>query len=161
MKHISVSRGYVALVDDEDFSVLSQHKWSASERRNHKGNILRVEVVTRLRGKLTRMHRMIMNVDDRRIDVDHREIAHLPYIDNRRSNLRIATRSQNNANSRKRTGTTSKFKGVYFHSRWGKWTAEIKAYKKRTYLGCFTTEQAAHQAYLAAAREAFGEYARA
>jgi hypothetical protein len=71
------------------------------------------------------------------------------------NNLRLATPAQNSANRGLRRDNTSGFKGVRSH--YGKWRAEIMVNGKRKYLGSFTDPADAHAAYLAAAREAFGQ----
>lgn len=82
-------------------------------------------------------------------------------LDNRRENLRIATMSSNQWNQRKqRRCTKSKFKGVGLDDRTNKWSADIRAYKQRFYLGSFVLEEDAAMAYDAAARKLHGEFAR-
>lgn len=71
--------------------------------------------------------------------------------DNRFKNLRLATRSQNMMNTRKR--------GVCFHTRQRKWVADIRADGKRTHIGSFDTEREAIAAYQAACLEMHGEFA--
>ena len=87
--------------------------------------------------------------------IDHRDGNST---NNRWSNLRRATPSQNNANRRRPRHNTSGYKGVYF--RWGFWRACIKRNGRRIYLGVFATPEEAHAAYVAAARKLFGEFAR-
>lgn len=78
------------------------------------------------------------------------------------SNLRIATRSQNNANKRREDKRNrSGFKGVSWNAACGRWQAHIKVNRKSKYLGLFDTPEEAHLAYCAAAKAAFGEFARA
>lgn len=86
------------------------------------------------------------------IDVDHINGIR---DDNRLSNLRLATRTQNSANSKARTG----LKGACYVSEKAKWKAQIRIGGKNTHLGYFPTEQAAHEAYKAAAKKEFGEFA--
>jgi hypothetical protein len=76
------------------------------------------------------------------------------------SNLRRATASQNNANRRRARHNTSGYKGVFSCGRSGRWRAVIRWNGRRTYLGTFDTPEAAHAAYVAAARKLFGEFAR-
>jgi hypothetical protein len=82
--------------------------------------------------------------------------------DNRPSNLRLATRSQNIANSRLSNRNSSGLKGVRCDARAKKrkWTARIVVNRKEIYLGSFTNAETAHAAYCAAARENFGSFAR-
>lgn len=91
------------------------------------------------------------------VDIDH--INGDPR-DNRLSNLRQATQSQNNGNRRSRHGS-SRFKGVTWHRRCRKWQAQIECDGVAHYLGLFTTEEAASLAYQEAAARLFGEFARA
>jgi HNH endonuclease len=77
------------------------------------------------------------------------------------NNLRRATRSQNNANRRRPRHNTSGYKGVSIDRKAGKWRAAIGRNGKVNYLGTFLTPQAAHAAYVAAARKHYGEFARA
>jgi HNH endonuclease/AP2 domain-containing protein len=80
---------------------------------------------------------------------------------NRWSNLRRATMSQNAANRRRPRQNTSGYKGVYLCRKTGKWRACIGKDGETIQLGRFETPQAAHKAYVAAARKLFGEFARA
>lgn len=89
------------------------------------------------------------------------EIDHINGVpgDNRIANLRIATRSQQNANNKLRCNNTTGFKGVSRVN--GRFGAYVRINKKSTYLGTFDTAEEAHKAYVDAAREAYGLYARA
>jgi len=90
-----------------------------------------------------------------RLDHENGETA-----DNRFANLRLATHSQNIANSRLRRDSTSGLKGVSFYTSAGKWGANISKDGRRHYLGLFNTPEEAHAAYCAAAGELQGEFAR-
>ena len=79
-------------------------------------------------------------------------------LDNRRDNLRPATQTQNNGNQRCTRGV-SRFKGVSWYERHGKWFARIQHEGRRRSIGYFKDELVAAEAYDAAARELFGEYA--
>jgi hypothetical protein len=89
-------------------------------------------------------------------DVDH--INH-DRADNRLSNLREATRSQNIGNSRLSKANTSGAKGVHFHKASGLWQSYINSDGKRIALGYFPSCEAASLAYQRAARATFGEFA--
>ena len=93
-------------------------------------------------------------------EVDHED---LDKTNNRWANLRPATRSQNVANgpvrSARKHGT---MKGAFYNVRNGVWQSRIRGSGgKEIHLGTFATEADAHAAYVAAAKEMFGEFARA
>lgn len=81
--------------------------------------------------------------------------------DNRIANLRPCDDSQNQANRKLSSLNTSGFKGVCWNAKSGKWQAGIKVRGKSYHLGLFTDPAEAHAAYLKAAHEFFGEFARA
>lgn len=89
-------------------------------------------------------------------DIDHKDRDKL---NNRDGNLRKATDSQNLANKKKPSNNTSGFKGV--HPKRKKWCAQIRCGDQRVTLGSFSTPEEAHAAYVNAANEMFGEFARA
>lgn len=91
---------------------------------------------------------------------DKKQIDHinLSKADNRWSNLRIATPSQNKANSKKRPDNTSGYKGVSKFE--GKWKAQCTANGVHTYLGLFDTPEEASLAYQSFASVAQGEFFR-
>jgi hypothetical protein len=94
-------------------------------------------------------------------DIDHRNRIRT---DNRIENLRRSTRSQNLANSTKRDGLSSEYRGVCWHAKAGKWCAYIGsnapgATFKRRHLGLFETAEQARDAYIAAAKELYGDFA--
>ena len=81
-------------------------------------------------------------------------------LDNRRSNLRLATHSHNSSNRKSADGASSTFLGVGWYPRLSKWQALITTNKRHIYIGVFTDEEDAARAYDRAAREYHGEYAR-
>lgn len=99
-----------------------------------------------------RMHCLIMG----RKWIDHVDHNGL---NNQRSNLRPATRSQNNQNSRGRISRTSQYKGLCWLPKKGKRFASITLEGHTRRLGMFVSELEAAYAYDAAARELFGEFA--
>lgn len=81
--------------------------------------------------------------------------------DNRLSNLRLATNSENCSNARIRSDNTTGYKGVTWHKAIRKWTARIMVRKKHLNLGVFDSPEDAYAAYCAAAKEHHGEFAKA
>jgi HNH endonuclease len=84
--------------------------------------------------------------------VDHKN---LDRADDRWGNLRLATPKQNGGNMGAHKDGTSGFKGVSKHHA-GRWRATLM----KQHLGIFDTPEEAHAAYLTAARETYGEFAR-
>lgn len=81
--------------------------------------------------------------------------------DNRISNLRLCNDSQNQANRKRPATNTSGLKGVTWNKASQKWQAGIKVHRKSYHLGLFDDPEEAHRAYMEAARQHFGEFARA
>jgi hypothetical protein len=90
--------------------------------------------------------------------VDHRD---LDRANNRWNNLRCANRSTNGANRPRHRNNASGFKGVHQDRRSGRWIARLHKDGQRHHLGRYATAEAAHAAYVAAAKRLFGEFARA
>ena len=156
-KQIPLTQGKFAIVDDEDYEQLSCHKWYAF---NHHCTFYAVRGSSRQKGKRTIifMHREILGLGfgDQR-QCDHRNGNGL---DNGKTNLRMATSTQNNQNRRPRKGTSSRFKGVYWDRGRAKWRAKIRINGPQINLGRFDSEIDGAKAYDAAAVAAFGEFAR-
>lgn len=81
--------------------------------------------------------------------------------DNRWCNLRLATHSQNIANSKRPATNTSGYKGVSWHKRTKKWAARIGVGGTRKFIGYYDTPEEAHRAYVDAAEKTHGVFARA
>ena len=155
-KTIELTRGKVALVDDEDFELVSRWRWVAM--RNPKGgNWYAIRRDWEREGAPTvYMHRVIIGAR-RGEHVDHRNGHGL---DNRRANLRTASPQQNSMNMRRKSNASSRYKGVSWNKSRSKWEVRIKADGKNLYLGRFADEEEAARSYDRAAVEHFGEFAR-
>ena len=81
-------------------------------------------------------------------------------LNNRRSNLRLVTRSQNQANRRHNRNSRSRYKGVTWHKRRRLWMARIQVRGRRITIGYFNDLAASGKRVDACARSYFGEYAR-
>jgi hypothetical protein len=79
-------------------------------------------------------------------------------LDDRIENLRIASHSQNHANTCLQTNNTSGFKGVSWYSRGSKWEAYIKVDGRRIKLGYYADIREACNAYVEAAKKHFGDF---
>lgn len=151
MRAIELTKGRVTVVDDEDFEVLAQWRW-------HLGGSGYAARTRRIGGRKTEkvlMHRVIMG-NPEGMHIDH--INGDP-LDNRRSNLRIVTRFQNEQNRGKNKNNTSGYKGVTFSKKEQKWVAQITANGKSYRAGCHASPEAAAQAYNEAATRLHGEFA--
>jgi hypothetical protein len=140
-KTIPLTKGYEAMVDDEDYEKLSVHKWCVNVNRN--------AVYARLgsprcKGKQDeiKMHTVIMNAP-KGWQVDHIDGNGL---NNQKENLRIVTNRQNCMN--RHQNKTSRYPGVTWNKRSGVWNAQAQVFGKHKHLGTFRTEEDAYQAYL-------------
>lgn len=95
----------------------------------------------------TRLHRFIVKLSDPALIVDH---MNGDTLDNRKQNLRIITRAENNKNMRKHINNTSGYTGVMFKD--GLWVANIEISNKKLYIGGYDTKSEANIAYRAAAK---------
>ena len=158
MKTIQLTGGYGTVIDDDDYELLSKYKWTAMVTGKH---IKRVYAYRRTGWDATNkrwlgtllMHRQLLSAPAG-ADVDH--INH-DTLDNRKENLRLATRSQNLANNRRARGVTG-MRGVTLTT-----SGERLPYKAQISgktLGTFDTIEGAARAYDAAATIKFGEFAK-
>lgn len=145
---IPVSQGLISFVDSWEFDRLSAYPWSPLRT----GNLIYAISHDWVGGRRVTlyMHRLVLNAP-RGVRVDHREPSQT--LDNRHFNLRLATNSQNIANSRPRNGR--RFKGVTARAN-GTWQVECA----KRHVGTFNCPVKAAQAYDVAAIEAHGEFAR-
>ena len=144
----------VALVDAADFALVSQWKWHVCN-----GYAARSVYIPETQGsRMVLMHRFLLGISNPKIVVDH---INCQTLDNRRANLRPATKSQNTAYQAKPRRGSSPYRGV---SRSGKrnkpWQGSICVNQRNKSLGTFLTEEEAAHAYDRAARDAFGSFAR-
>jgi len=146
MKELPVNRGFVALVDDEDFDRFCHLRFQ--EYRGY--------AFTTINKKRAPLHRMIL-ASPPGMFTDH---INGNRMDNRKCNLRIATRTESARNAKVRKDSVSGVRGVRFHAETRRWNAKIQVDKKRFSLGWFDTKEEAHAAYCEAAKKYHGEFAR-
>lgn len=158
VKELPLTQGKVAIVDDWNYAKALKHKWCAVHIRSYYYAVTNIKKSDGKR-KLLYLHRFIMNCPPDK-EIDHRNHNTL---DCRKSNLRFATRSQNQMNSRPRKNTSSRFKGVYWYKKYKKWRAYIQpnlgSYRAFYSLGYFSNEIDAARAYDTAAEAICGEFA--
>lgn len=135
------------LVDVEDFGKIHKYCW----RKNDNGYL-----VTTINHTTVYLHRMIMNAP-KNMDVDHKHGSDSKY-DNRKSNLRLATVSQNGMNKAIQSNNTSGYVGVNQDKKTQKWIARIQINKKYIHLGAFSNIEDAIDARKKAEDYYFGEF---
>lgn len=154
-KLIPLTQGCFAIIDADDFERVSKYKWFALKN----GRTFYAErnpTIAPGKQRMLPMHRFIIGAMDGQT-VDH--INHNG-LDNRKCNLRICNSVQNRRNSIKMIKpTTSKYKGVCWHSRDRVWVAYIKTEDRNNHLGNFKKEVDAANAYNKAAIEFYGAFA--
>lgn len=155
---IKLTQGQTTLVDYSDYDLVSPYTWCVSKDKD--GRCYAMTNITISKNKYGRLylHRLIMNINDSKIHVDH--ISHIT-LDNRKSNLRICTNTQNRRNRIKSNikQYSSIYKGVDWNKKSNKWRARINFNKKAIHLGLFNSEIEAAKAYDSKAKELFGEFA--
>lgn len=153
MKEISLTRGLVTFVDDDDFESLSLFRWYATSERY----VARIAPDPMRPGKRTHypMHRVIMGLGRG----DKRQIDHIDgnTLNNQKANLRICTVAENLRNRGTHRTNTSGFKGVSRGSK-NSWRAQIEHAGKQYKLGSFPSPELAHEFYCLAADMLHGEF---
>lgn len=148
-RRIKLTKGKYAIVDPDDYQKLSQYDWHLLETKGKSYAAMFDD------GKIVYMHRFIINAPKGRI-VDHHNRESL---DNRKTNLRFATRSQNSCNKNILKKGTSEYRGVSLIKKSNKWQAVIYYNGTRKHLGLFENQQDAARAYDNAAKKYHGEFA--
>jgi hypothetical protein len=143
MKTISLSKGEVAIVDDCDFERLSKGTWHLHPNGYAKG---------RLEGSRDYMHRYILGLKPGQ-ECDHINRIKL---DNRRSNLRVCSRQENQRNLPNKYNKHG-FPGVVYRKQNNKYISKIRVDNKRIHLGTFNTAKEAHDAFVKAKKLRDGE----
>lgn len=151
-KRIPLTKGFYALVDAEDYeAIVASGPWQA-----------------KVHGRTAYARRGVRLPDGRRTtQYMHSLITELPMVDhvngdgldNRKTNLRPCTKTQNAANHRMKRTSNSGFKGVTWYPRSERWHARLRAGRKTRSLGYYATREEAARAYDIAAIARFGEFA--
>jgi len=157
MKEIKLTRGYVALVDDEDFEIVNRLKWHAMPTKAAVYAVRRPSLGNGRYGSLL-MHRFVLRINgfDSGESVDHRNKNGL---DNRKANLRVCTDSQNAQGAKLHSDSTTGLKGVTLDKSRNKFIAQICLDGRHIFLGRFDDKEQAGDAYRTAAANLFGQYA--
>lgn len=153
MKEIPLTRGYVTIIDDADFEMISKWKWCTLKT---KWNVYAIHSVFRVgKRRHVYMHRLLLSAPDN-VYVDHIDRNGL---NNTRANIRLCSNAQNLWNSGKKKNNSSGYKGVSWQKRDRRWRAKIVFHGQRIHIGYFTDVIEAARAYDAKAIELYGEFA--
>ena len=145
-KGIELTKGRIALVDDEDYERVSSYKWSL-QNTNYAASCID--------GKKTLLHRFILDVSQEQT-IDHKNRDGL---DCRRENLRLCTHSQNQHNRPAQRNNSTGYKGVRWNKTNKRYAANISVDGHRIHLGYFDSPEDAAYAYDQAALQHYGEFA--
>lgn len=154
MREIQLTKGYVTIVDDEDYEYLCKQKWHAKEAG---GSLVYAcgktwDPATKKSGNI-KMHRIIMKLTDKNSSVDHIDGDGL---NNRKSNLRICSRKENSKNQRH--SRSGKWKGVSLtrNNRWAAYATDKDS--NLVNLGNHLTAEKAAMAYNLYVIEHYGKF---
>jgi hypothetical protein len=154
MIEIQLTRGYIALIDDEDRWVTAVHWHVQVNPKTVPYAIHSTEDCDGVK-KSVLLHRVILGVTGA-VTVDH---INGNGLDCRRANLRVATHAQNLCNRGKQRNNTSGFKGVAWEPRRNRWRAKLNAAGIEYWGGLHDTPEDAARAYDVLARKIHGEFA--
>jgi hypothetical protein len=143
-----ITKGYTVIVSPEDAKLLDRNKWSSKTDKHS------VYAQRSALGKTVRLHREIMRPPVGHL-VDH---INGNGLDNRRSNLRLATHAQNSVNRINFRKSKRGFIGVYRAKK--RWQAMINTEQGHIHLGSYTTPEEAAKVRDAAAFAKYGEFAQ-
>lgn len=147
--YVPLTKGLQAIIDSDDVGLVSGIIWHALVGKH--GHTYAIGYRSK---KGVMMHRILLDAPPH-LKVDHEDGNGL---NNRRKNIRLATHSQNLTNTKANSRNKLGVKGVQREK--GKYLAYITIDKKKIRLGRHVTIEAASAAYLAAARAAWGEFAK-
>ena len=136
--------------DLEDYDKIKEYCWSANRRKenNH------IDITTKYKNKTLYIHRVILNINDRSIAIDH---INRNTFDNRKENLRLCNNKLNVKNQSKPRNSKCEFMGVSFEK--GKYVARIGYNNRKIHLGRYSNLEDAIIVRLKAEKEYFGDYA--
>jgi hypothetical protein len=163
IRQIPLTQGQCAIVDEQDYERLSQHKWHARWNPYTRSYYAFRSATVHLPpdGKSVKrsipMHREVLGLESE----DRRQVDHHDHntLNNTKENLRAASRSQNQHNARGHADGSSGYKGVHWHSARNSWVARIYVNGVEQHLGMFDSAEDAARAYDAAASKHHGEFA--
>lgn len=153
--YVTLTKGYTAVVDAVDVPLISSGNWHAVEIDR---NVYAMRNVIDKEGRRTGllMHRVLLDAP-KGMEVDH---ADCDGLNNRRSNIRLATHEENARNNRLQRNNRSGHKGVHWSKKMCKWVAAIQVNRKVKHLGFHDDIEEAKRAYALASAQYHGEFGR-
>lgn len=148
------SKGKEFYFDLEDYELIKDYCWHSDNKGYIKTTIHESKGV---KHDLF-LHRLVMGLPNSELYVDHKRGENTRH-DNRKSNLRIATHSQNMMNKNRIKSNKSGVTGVYWSKLKQRWVASITANKRKIYLGQYINFDDAVKARKEAEEKYFGEFA--
>lgn len=143
---VITSNGVEILIDPEDYERVKRYSWCISKTGYAVANI---------KGKVTKMHRYILNESKPEIIIDH---INRNKLDNRKENLRRCTVKQNSRNTSVSKNNTTGYLGISLTAQ-GKFRARIMVDGKEIRLGNYDNIEEAIKARKQGEKIYFGEYA--
>ena len=140
-------RGLAVLVDEADYERLNRYRWYLL-----KGSGYAVRTTPRPQHKTVYMHREVITDVGPGMEVDH---INRNRLDNRRANLRVASRSLNAQNLTPRTDGSSRHRNVHWCTEKQRWVVKVRLNGRRHYVGSFTDEETAGRAAENSRRQLF------
>ena len=151
MASVFTNSGKEILIDEEDLAWATQFTWYVTDT----GYAYR-SVRVAGKSKNIRMHRELLSAT-KGVDVDH---INGNRVDNRRTNLRLCSRSNNLKNkTKRRCDNRSGITGVFQHKQTGKWAVQIQVDGKPRHVGLFATLDEAKVARKDIEAKLYGEFA--
>jgi len=147
---VPLTQGFQAIIDKDDVGLVSNHNWCVLQTKKS------IYACRKANGTTVFLHRVILDAPSGH-SVDHIDGDGL---NNRRANLRLATRAENNRNRKIGSDNSSGLKGVSFHKHAKKWQAQIRIEGKQVHLGYFREPAEAHKAYSEASLKHHGDFGR-
>lgn len=105
------------MVDNDDFDRINKYRWYLTDQGYAKRRVF----PENQKSFLILMHREIMSAPKGSI-LDHKNLNRL---DNRKTNLRFCTKSQNSINRGKRCDNTSGYRGIHWNKNAKRWFAKL------------------------------------
>ena len=158
--YVPLTQGYEAVIDAADVTLVDGFNWFAHVFRRRDRSIRAIYAERRgphSGGQTTIIMHRVIDATPSGMETDHIDGDGL---NNRRSNLRAATKAQNQHNAKTRVDNKSGAKGVHWDKRNRKWRVQIAVMAKNKHIGLFTTFADAQEAYAKAIAATRGEFGR-